>query len=279
MPASSKARSEQERICNLVPTPEESTKTDWQFTDALEAGMLEAAPAALPATFDLRKAWWGIGDQANTGSCVGWASTDGVARYMFVTANRLPQATKLSPRFTWMACKETDQYTTHPTTMIESAGTWLKAAVDILRNYGAVPETPVGSSTVSLPFKISTTMYTGNENTFYATAATRKIAAYFNLQRNFASWRAWLVQHGPILVGLNVDATWDNATATGGKLDTFKPNTVRGGHAVAVVGYTADKRFILRNSWGTAWGDKGFGYASEAYINAGFYNESYGVTL
>ena len=75
MPASSKARSEQERICNLVPTPEESTKTDWQFTDALEAGVLEAAPAALPATFDLRKPWWGIGDQANTGSCVGWAST------------------------------------------------------------------------------------------------------------------------------------------------------------------------------------------------------------
>ena len=48
---------------------------------------------------------------------------------------------------------------------------------------------------------------------------------------------------------------------------------------VAVVGYTTDKRFILRNSWGTAWGEKGFGYASEAYINAEFYNESYRVTL
>ena len=30
---------------------------------------------------------------------------------------------------------------------------------------------------------------------------------------------------------------------------------------------------------GTTWGDGGFGYASEAYINAGFFNESYGVTL
>ena len=129
-------------------------------------------------------------------------------------------------------------------------------------NYGTVPE-------ALLPFKINTTMYTGSENTFYVTAATRKIAAYFNLQRNLANWRSWLAQHGPILVGLNVDATWDNATATGGKLDTFQSNTVRGGHAVAVVGYTTDKRFILRKSWGTAWGDKGFGYASEAYINGG----------
>ena len=28
-----------------------------------------------------------------------------------------------------------------------------------------------------------------------------------------------------------------------------------------------------------AWGDHGFAYASEAYINAAFFNESYGVTL
>jgi C1A family cysteine protease len=267
----SKSRSETRRICNLVPTAESSTKTDWQFADAQDAGVL-GAPARLATSLDLRKPWWDVGDQGITGSCVGWASTDGVARYMFATAGRLTQATKLSPRFTWMACKETDVFTSRPQTMIEGAGTTLKAAADILRKYGAVPET-------LLPFKTSTSMYTGNENTFYATAATRKVASYFNLRRNLANWRAWLAQNGPILVGLDVDSTWDNATETKGKLDSFRPETARGGHAVAVVGYTRDKRFIIRNSWGTAWGDKGFAYASEAYINAGFYDESYGVTL
>jgi C1A family cysteine protease len=226
----------------------------------------------LPASIDLRAAWWDIGDQKNTGSCVGWSSTDGVARYTFVKAGRLAQNVKLSPRFTWMASKETDQFTTKPETMIEDAGTTLKAAVDILRKFGAVPET-------LLPFHIASAMYTGDENTFFATAATRKIAAYFNLQRNLPNWRAWLAGHGPILVGLNVDHTWDNATATGGNLDTFQPNTVRGGHAVALVGYRADGRFIVRNSWGTSWGDHGFAYPSEAYINGAFYTESYGVTL
>lgn len=171
-----------------------------------------------------------------------------------------------------MACKETDQFTTRPATMIEEAGTTLKAAVEVLRKYGAVPED-------LLPFKIDTAMYAGTENTFYATAATRKIAAYVNLQRNFNQWRAWIAAHGPILVGLNVDGTWDNAVDTGGKLDTFQPDTVRGGHAVAVVGYTDDDRFILRNSWGTGWGDNGFAYAGEDYINAAFFDESYGVTL
>ena len=46
---------------------------------------------------------------------------------------------------------------------------------------------------------------------------------------------------------------------------------------MALVGYTPD-RFIVRNSWGTPWGDKGFGYASSAYAQAAF-TESYGVAL
>ena len=264
------ARPEDDRICNLVPSRE--TENDWGFEQAVASGALAARPANLPASVDLRAAWWDIGDQQNTGSCVGWGSTDGVARYHFVKAGRLAQHAKLSPRATWMASKETDQFTNRPETFIEEAGTSLKAAVDILRKFGAAPD-------VLLPFHLTTFMYQGNENTFFATLATRRIAAYFNLQKNLTNWRLWLATHGPILVGLSVDATWDNATATHGKLDTFQPNTVRGGHAPCVVGYTADHRFIVRNSWGAAWGDHGFAYASEAYINAAFFNESYGVTL
>jgi hypothetical protein len=171
-----------------------------------------------------------------------------------------------------MASKETDTFTSRPETFIERAGTTLKAAMDILRRYGAAPES-------LLPFHIETNLYPGNEDTFFATVATRRIASYFNLQKKLANWRSWLAAHGPILAGLGVDATWDNATATHGRLDNFQPGTVRGGHAITVVGYTADHRFIIRNSWGTTWGDQGFAYASEAYINAGFFDESYGVTL
>jgi len=254
----------------LVPSL--NTDRDWDFAQALEANAIDAPPAALPASVDLRAGWWNVGNQESTGSCVGWASTDGITRYHMVKAGKIPQPGLLSPRCTWMASKETDELINRPETFIEGAGTTLKAAMDILRKYGAVPET-------LLPFHIPNTMFLGSANTFFATAANRRLASYFNLGKNLPNWRNWLAAHGPIMVGLNVDATWDNASATAGRLDTFQPATVRGGHAVCVVGYTADHRFILRNSWGTAWGDHGYAYATEGYINAGFFNESYGVTV
>lgn len=258
------------RICNLVPSRD--TQNDWRFEHAVRSNAVAAPAVTLPASVDLRAAWWDIGDQERTGSCVGWGSTDGVARYQFVKAGRLDQREKLSPRCTWMASKETDGFTNRPETFIEEAGTTLKAAVDFLKKYGAAPES-------LLPFHIETTMYLDDEDTFFATLATRRISGYFNLEQDLERWRQWLATQGPILVGVKVDATWDNATATHGKLDTFQPNTVRGGHAPCVVGYTADHRFIVRNSWGTGWGDRGFAYASEAYIRAAFFDESYGVTL
>jgi C1A family cysteine protease len=257
-------------ITNLVPS--KGTERDWSFVDSVQAGAL-GAPVAAPPSVDLRAAWWKINDQEATGSCVGWAVADGVVRYHMVKAGRITTSQLLSARHIWMASKETDQYTTRPETFIERAGTSLKAAVDVARNQGTALAT-------DLPFHIATSMYPGAENTFYASCAQRKIASYFNLQQNTANWKTWLASNGPILVGLNVDASWDNAKANGGKIDTFQPATVRGGHAVAVVGYRTDGRFIVRNSWGTAnWGDQGFGYVSPGYIAAAFYNESYGVTL
>lgn len=256
------------RILNVVPS--KGTEQDWGMDNALGAGML-AAPAALPASKDLREAWWKIGNQESTGSCVGWGTADAVLRWHFAKAGRIAKTDKLSPRFVWMAAKETDEFITRPTTFIESDGTSLKSALDIARKFGVVKDS-------MLPF-VSGLLYQGEVDTFYAIASQLKIAAYFNLFKNLGQWRMWLATTGPILAALNVDRTWDEAAATNGKLDVFRPNTVRGGHCIAIVGYKADGSFIVRNSWGTSWGDKGFGYASPAYIQTGFFNEAYGVKL
>jgi hypothetical protein len=254
------------RILNVRPS--EKVDEDWGFEHAEAADVVAAAPP-VPASKDLRAAWWKVNDQRSTGSCVGWATADGVVRWHLVKAGRLPNADLLSPRFVWMAAKETDSFETRPTTFVETEGTSLKAALDVVRKYGAVRDK-------LMPFAAGT-LYPGDSKTFYALAAQLKILAYFNLGSNLTDWRNWLANNGPIMVRLDVDSTWDDAGFTGGNLDTYNPNTTRGGHAVALVGYTAS-RFIVRNSWGTGWGDKGFAYASLAYAQEAF-TEAYGVEV
>ena len=260
------------RILNCDPSRE--THRDWRYDNAEEAGLLAAAPASIPNSKDLRTTWWKINDQGSTGSCVGWATADSVLRWHFVKAGRLERNDRLSPRFVWMASKETDQFTSSPTTFIEVAGTSLKAALDVARKFGVVRETV-------LPFD-SSKLFGGEEESFYALAATMKINSYFNLTLSAGSgpdeWKRWIATKGPILTRLTVDRTWMNAKDTGGNLDVYKAATARGGHAVAIVGYTPD-RFIVRNSWGTtSWGDKGFAYASLAYAQEAF-TEAYGVSI
>ena len=254
------------RILNCEPSPKQDD--DWTFEHAAEADVVDAAPP-IPSSKDLRAAWWSINDQGATGSCVGWATADAVLRWHFVKAGKLPEKMLLSPRFIWMAAKETDPDISRPTTFIEDEGTSLKTALDIARKFGAVTD-------ATLPFA-SGKLYPSDAKTFYAIAATRKILAYFNLDTDLSRWRTWLATQGPILTRLNVDRTWDNASATRGVLDTYQANRTRGGHAVALVGYTPDS-FIVRNSWGTSWGDKGFGYASLSYAQEAF-TEAYGVNL
>lgn len=260
-------------IRNCLPSP--NMERDW---DLLAAGITRVfdPKSSFPPDKDLREDWWKVGYQDCTGSCVGWATADGVLRWHFVKAGRLAPDEPLSVRYIWMAAKEMDNYTKRPTSFIEIDGTSLKTALDIARKYGVVTNSV-------LPFEFppgSLVLYTtGNENAFYILAAKLRISGYFNLGGNLDEWRSWIANKGPVLVRLDVDTSWDNATASHGNLDVYYPpdKTQPTGHCVALVGYTPD-RFIVRNSWGTNWGDNGFGYASNDYASKAI-TEAYGVVL
>lgn len=253
--------------CNPSAQPED----DWTFEDAIAAGVVDVA-ATTPTTKDLRAGWWKIDNQGTAGACVGFSTAYGVLRWHYVTAGRLKKSNKPSEkpsaRFIWMANKETDQITSYPTTFIETSGTQTKLALNVARKYGCVTdaELPMTGGLSMLP-----------RAAFYAKASPFRISSFHNLGRDLAKWRSWIANQGPILTRLGVDRTWDRATTTGGHLAQYLPNTVRGGHAVCLVGYTKTY-FIVRNSWGTGWGDGGFAYASDAYTSDAF-TEAYGAVL
>ena len=87
MPRSNKVPKEIAKyILNCLPSP--TPERDWGIDVALAAGV-HAPAAAIPPAKDLRTAWWSIGDQGSTGSCVGWGTAEGVLRWHFVKAGKL----------------------------------------------------------------------------------------------------------------------------------------------------------------------------------------------
>jgi len=260
-----KPRRRGKRILNCVPS--RNTQNDWLYEHATAAR--GKTKASLPSSKDLRASWWRIGNQGDTGACVGWAAADSVLRWYIVKAGKLKPSERLSVRFLWMASKELDIWTSHATTFLEGSGTSIKTALDVARKYGLVKDSV-------LPFNGKLSRL--DEEQFYALAANLKIASYYNLVKGnkLENIKKWLVQHGPVLTRLDCDKTWDNISAKG-ILDKYNKPDPDAGHAVAIVGYTKD-HFIIRNSWGTAWGHKGFAYATPGYAEEAF-QEAYGVLI
>lgn len=260
-----------DRILNCLPSRE--PERDYTLVHARAAGIAPAADVQPPSELTLHESWWDIGEQGSTGSCVGWALADSVLRYLFVKAGRLNEDEKLSVRFIWTAAKERDEFVSRPETFIETAGTSLKAALDIARFYGCVRDNV-------LPFD-GGGLFEGEAETFYSLAALFKISQYHSLINHRDSWKGWLVNKGPIMIRVEIDRTWTRATFTGGFLEFFNPFPsglgLNGGHAAAIVGYDSDN-FIIRNSWGEDWGNRGFGLAGPEYV-AEAITEAYGVTL
>ena len=266
---------------------------DWTFGDAAIAHKAAEREKSIPnklvgpglnkqapPSVDLRTDWWKIRNQGNSGACVGFATADGVLRWQYVQKGMMEKEERPSPRFIWMANKETDDIVRFPTTFIEKAGTSTKLALRVAHKYGCVPDEMLPMSGKLSALKA---------NVFFSIAAQFRITAYYNLRKSESSepnsdqelldrWRQWIAFVGPVLTRLDVDKTWKNATDTGGKLASYDQDGKKfGGHAVCLVGYTS-QHFIVRNSWGKSWGDKGFAYASNEYaLNA--FDEAYGAVI
>lgn len=252
------------RVLNIIP----STSTDQDFTllNAIRSGVIELK--APPASIDLRAAWWDISNQGNSGACVGFGVADGLLRYIFTKNKSINPGERLAAGILWQAAKETDVFNDQATTFIALEGTSVKAALSFAQTKGIVRETVA-------PFG---TLYTKDAPTFYRLAAQLRLSGIYNLGKNFNNWKQWLATSGPIVAAINVDSTFQNAGKTKGKLDNYDGSRIYGGHCICFVGYTSDNRVIIRNSWGTGWGDKGFAYASVDWIMKASL-EAYGAVI
>jgi hypothetical protein len=215
---------------------------------------------------------WPVGDQGMTGACVGWAVGDGLLRWHFVQRGLMHPKQLLSARYLWMAAKEIDEFEEgRPESFIESAGTSIAAALRVARELGCALESV-------LPFS-GGRFFEGSTDKFYKDARRLRIRDYEVLPLDPHEWKAYLSEgRGPLAVRVLVNRDFLMAKLTG----RFRPTATENAHAVSIVGFKRDEngvdRFVIRNSWGTKWGDNGFALADEEFMR-GAVTECFGVVM
>ncbi|TCP69211.1 C1 family peptidase [Baia soyae] len=202
----------------------------------------------LPQKVDLRPYFAPIRSQSKFGTCVVFATT-GLREYYIGrhTEAKGKDVTHLSPSYIY--------YPSGP-----DEGLSFYTAFEILRREGVPPETerpydPDRSNTDQ--FKAPKTVLQ-REN-----AAPYKIDSFRFIRDNSSmvdNVKRAVANGDPVMFGIPVYPNFD-ATPSTGIIPAVEEKKSRGGHALVVVGYDDENEwFIIRNSWGEKFGDKGYAY-------------------
>lgn len=103
----------------------------------------------------------------------------------------------------------------------------------------------------------------------YKTATKYTAIQYARVARTLNDFKTVLASKSLIVAGISVyDSFMSNEVATTGVVPLpSKTEKLQGGHAIDLIGYSDQtERFIVRNSWGTEWGNKGFFTIPYQYI-------------
>jgi C1A family cysteine protease len=210
-----------------------------------------------PPSIDLRNLFNYVFDQGTLGSCVANASAS--AMTVVINKSNIQNKDTRSRLFIYFNARVIDG-DPHADT-----GTTVEAAILGLENNGACSETDwpyIISSFTTMPPKLS-----------YTNALPYKPISAHAVQQTLQALKHELANGNVIIFGILVYMSFESAdtTKTGivamPNLAAQPPDTCLGGHAILLVGYNEDKQvFIFRNSWGEAWGDKGYGYIPYQYV-------------
>jgi C1A family cysteine protease len=103
----------------------------------------------------------------------------------------------------------------------------------------------------------------------YNIALNHTINNYYAIQQHIEQIKSCLILGFPVIFGFIVYQSFESEeVAKTGIMTMPKENDIIiGGHAVAAVGFDDKKKyFIIRNSWGDKWGDKGYFYMPYEYM-------------
>jgi hypothetical protein len=206
--------------------------------------------AELPNIVDLRKnpKMPPVYEQGDLGSCTAQALC---AAYQFMDTNSF----KGSRLFLYYNERRLEN------NISDDTGATLGGGVKCLAKYGICPEE-------SWPYDI-TQFAVEPPVSCYQSALNEVVLKARPIPNDRNTMRNVLNSGLPFVVGIQVYQSFEtNAVAATGIAQLPKPkDRPLGGHAVLVVGYNHPKQqWIVRNSWGDGWGDKGYFYLPYNYL-------------
>lgn len=179
-----------------------------------------------------------IKSQNSLGACVAFAASAQKECYDYKEMGTPPD---LSEQFLYGKCKEIDG-------IPNVSGTYLRAALTVLKNWGVCEENYFPYESKYPPKNKPKSGYLDNANKY-------RILAYASVQVTKDAMQAALYQNGPLLIGVQV---YDNFMRTGESgVVAYPTGKALGGHALMAVGYNK-LGLLIKNSWGTGWGSKGY---------------------
>ena len=104
----------------------------------------------------------------------------------------------------------------------------------------------------------------------YRVALNDQVLQYMSVLQTEQQLKACLANGYPFVFGFTVYSSFMNIGSNGIMNMPQQSDTIEGGHAVMCVGYDSSKGYyIVRNSWGRSWGDKGYFYMPASYMHNG----------
>jgi C1A family cysteine protease len=212
----------------------------YQITNATSSGSV-----------DLRPYCTTIEDQGNLGSCTGQAIA-GAIEYLNKKNNKTIDVSRLFIYFYEREMLGTIKY---------DSGAYIRDGIKVVSRYGAPPEK-------HWPYIIS--RFTARPNSVALSEGAKRKVTRYERATTFEGVIDALTTGYPVTIGFYVYSSFmSRSVAQTGNMPypNIRRERLLGGHAVLLVGYdNATERFIVRNSWGSGWGDRGYFYMPYAVI-------------
>jgi len=200
---------------------------------------------SLPPSVDLRPGCPPVYDQGQLGSC----TANAIAAAIQYEQIRQKEPKPFAPSRLFIYYNE--RVMEH--TVGQDAGAQIRDGIKSVNHIGACSET-------DWPYVIANFTRKPPPRAF-KDAPLGKAVSYQRVAQTLDQMKGCLAAGFPIVLGISVYESFESPqVATSGVVPMpTSSEKLLGGHAILAVGYhDAEQRFIMRNSWGTSWGLRGY---------------------